>query len=683
MLGLLYLVVCLLTGISLVSFLCPQMFSENMHSFGKKRIMVSPVLLWMPVSFLTGIIFVTWSVYIVGRLLIGTGNPLGYANGIVLTVAIVLSVVLNLFHKKRLSHGKWKITEKKSIKWESLFFLVMTGFASYFMIRSFHIRDGVICVGSPVSGDFAVHLGMIRSFSWGENLLTAYNLYAGQDIKYHFMFEFLAGNLEFLGLPLDWALNIPSILSMVLMYMLVYVLAVKISGKNLAGCLAVLFVNFRSSESFFHYVAETPKEESLMQKLRDNSDYIGYTENENWGIWGWNVYINQRHLAISIAVCLMVIILMMPSLYGMFRKLRSFEKHLHGRNKVAAYLKGCFFTADGWSVSNLKMTVFLGVIAGGIAFWNGAALISLLTVLFFMAAISKNRLDYVVIAGIAGGLSMVQSHTFIDGNAVSPEYFLGYILNAKTIWGIIYYLIHLLGILVILLGVAFMYYKGVRRYLILVFLSPAVITFTVKMTNDVNVNHKYLFIACILLNTIAATLIVDLIRKKDWIRNVCVVLLVVMMVNTGIYDLYVVNKLTREEIAVKLDTNDPLTQWLRENTSSFDMFLTPEYGLNRVTVAGTMLYQGYGYVCWSAGYDVDYRNVKRAEIYGATSREELTRLVDEEGISYILVDQSVRTNPDYMANEALVASTYENVYQEEEGETLLNIYDTSQTIEIE
>ena len=61
----------------------------------------------------------------------------------------------------------------------------------------------------------------------------------------------------------------------------------------------------------------------------------------------------------------------------------------------------------------------------------------------------------------------------------------------------------------------------------------------------------------------------------------------------------------------------------------------------------------------------------------------MTRLVDEEGISYILVDQSVRTNPDYMANEALVASTYENVYQEGEGETLLNIYDTSQTIEIE
>ena len=201
------------------------------------------------------------------------------------------------------------------------------------------------------------------------------------------------------------------------------------------------------------------------------------------------------------------------------------------------------------------------------------------------------------------------------------------------------------------------------------------------MTNDVNVNHKYLFISCILLNTIAATLVGDMIRKKDWIRNVCAALIVVMMVNTGVYDLYVVNKLTREEIAVKLDENAPLTQWIGENATSYDVFLTPEYGLNRVTVAGAMLYQGYGYVCWSAGYDVDYRNQKIREMYGATSRETLTQLIDQEGIRYIIVDQSVRTNPNYIVDEALIASTYENVYQEGEGETLLNIYDTAQMIE--
>ncbi len=681
MLGLLYLTICLVAGISVVSFLNPKLFSKDMYSFGKKRILVSPVLLWMPVSFLTGIVLLTWCVYIVGRLLISTERPLAYANGIVMTAAVVLAVFLFFLNKRRNWHCRCVITEKKNTMWEVIFFLVMTVFASYFMIRSFHIKDGVICVGSPIAGDFAVHLGMIRSFSWGGNLLTAYNLYGGQDIKYHFMFEFLAGNLEFLGLPLDLALNIPSILSMVFMYMLVYVLTVKISGKNLAGYLAVIFVNLRSSESFFHYVAETPKKENLLQKLQNNSAYIGYTANESWGIWGWNVYINQRHLAIAIAVCLMVIILMMPSLYGMFQKLRRLGKTAEGKNKVGVMLKACFFEMDGWKVSNVKMAVFLGILAGGIAFWNGAALISLLTVLFFMAALSKNRLDYVIVAAIAGGLSMLQSHTFIDGKAVSPEYFLGYILEAKTVWGILYFLIHLLGMLVILLGAAFMHYKGVRRYLILVFFAPAVITFTVKMTNDVNVNHKYLFISCILLNTIAATLVGDMIRKKDWIRNVCAALIVVMMVNTGVYDLYVVNKLTREEIAVKLDENAPLTQWIGENATSYDVFLTPEYGLNRVTVAGAMLYQGYGYVCWSAGYDVDYRNQKIREMYGATSRETLTQLIDQEGIRYIIVDQSVRTNPNYIVDEALIASTYENVYQEGEGETLLNIYDTAQMIE--
>ena len=43
---------------------------------------------------------------------------------------------------------------------------------------------------------------------------SQYPHYGGQDVKYHFMFQFLVGNLEYLGLRLDLGYNLVSILSL-------------------------------------------------------------------------------------------------------------------------------------------------------------------------------------------------------------------------------------------------------------------------------------------------------------------------------------------------------------------------------------------------------------------------------------------------------------------------------------
>ena len=49
--------------------------------------------------------------------------------------------------------------------------------------------------------------------------------------------------------------------------------------------------------------------------------------------------------------------------------------------------------------------------------------------------------------------------------------------------------------------------------------------------------------------------------------------------------------------------NSALTDWLAENLTSEDLILTPEYSINEVTMAGVMMYMGWPYYAWSAGYD--------------------------------------------------------------------------------
>ena len=73
--------------------------------------------------------------------------------------------------------------------------------------------------------DLGAHLPVIRSFSYGNNFPTEYPHFAQAGMRYHFMFYFLAGNLEYLGLNLASALNLPSIFSITAMCMLLYSLA--------------------------------------------------------------------------------------------------------------------------------------------------------------------------------------------------------------------------------------------------------------------------------------------------------------------------------------------------------------------------------------------------------------------------------------------------------------------------
>ena len=118
------------------------------------------------------------------------------------------------------------------------------------MCYTFYIIANKLHVGFTVFSDFTPHLSMIRSFSKGNNFPTSYTCYAGEDIRYHFMFLFLVGNLEFLGMRLDFAFNIPSAMGLISVYLLLYVLAVKISERRSVGFLTGLLFTFRSSISF-------------------------------------------------------------------------------------------------------------------------------------------------------------------------------------------------------------------------------------------------------------------------------------------------------------------------------------------------------------------------------------------------------------------------------------------------
>lgn len=677
MIGILYILLCIVCG----GVLCDILF-KNL----KQPVAVTGLPAFMvklPAWYLTGTLFVTWTVYLSAYLFRNAGEPLLFGNMVALLLVVLLLAVYYFFGKdKEIFSGiREKInnflfgSEEAPAFGPLLYTLLAFMFTWSLMFLTFKVIDNSVYVGYSVFSDFAPHLGMIRSFSVSNNFPTQYSHFAGEDVRYHFMFQFMVGNLEYLGLRLDYAFNIPSIFGLVSVYMLLFVFVVRITKSRLCGYLTALLFTFRSSFTVFRYMAEQWKGD-VRNALKANTEFLGYTQNENWGLWNLNVYCNQRHLAFAMAMLILALLLFLPYMERMGEKLNDVKKN--SNSKVACITKQgrtLFFTRTAFGVLDIRFSVGMGIFLGALAFWNGSVLVATLSMLFFMAAVSDYRLDYLITAGIALVLYFCQSALFVDDSVVSPAYFFGFLADNKTFWGVLVYIVELTGLVLFVALAGTIMVTGVKRYLFFVFLVPFVLAFTLALTVDITVNHKWIMMSLMLVSMFAAILLTEFLKSGDWLKRIVAIVLLVTLTATGVYDYDTVKK--RNENYLIFSYDDPVTNWIAKNATCDDMFLTPWYSLNNVVMGGAMLYYGWPYYAWSAGYDTYAREEKVREMYQASSVEELDALVQENNIRYILVDFECRTSAEYVVREDVIETAYETVFEHDTGEWMVRIFDTA------
>lgn len=641
-------------------------------------------MVWIvfPAAFGFGTLVLTWAVYAVSWIFsvyAGEQNPLFYGNLITMFVAAIILAVCYYKRDKKAERIKLQslVSDKKLFKKETVLFAVMLVFITWILFYVFHVKDGVLYSGYTVFSDYSPHLAMIRSFSFGNNFPTQYPHFGGEDVKYHFMFQFLAGNMEYLGMRLDFAYNIVSILSLLGFVMVLYRIVQRVAGKAgfFAGIMTIVFFLFRSGTTFFRYVLEHIQAGDLWQTLKENTAFIGYTSNENWGLWNFNVYLNQRHLAFGM-------LLISVAVWVFMEWLEAGDAH---PEKGFVWFRRRLFSVDAWRSRRAGTAVLLGVLLGLSAFWNGAALIGGLLILCGFAIFSDGKLDYLLMAVIAVILSMLQSSFFVDGSLMSPAFYWGFLAENKSLWGVLLYLIQITGFFFLGTLVLAFSMKRKERSILLAFLFPLIFAFTVSLTTDINVNHKYVMIAYAFTSVfwgIEISGIISKIRetgqkriKKAADALVCVILCICLTA-TGIYDFVIILRDNDSNHTYTVSMDSDVTSWLALNLTKGDLILTPEYSLNVVTLSGAMLYCGWPYYAWSAGYDTYYRAEKAVTIYTTEDAEELQRTVREEGITYILYEEG-ESFEEQECKEELIAETYTLVYTSDDGR--IRIYGTYET----
>ena len=557
------------------------------------------------------------------------------------------------------------VSDRSRFRKELVFFGILLVFITYMMFYVFYIKDGVMYAGLTVCGDYAPHTAMMRSFSLGNNFPTQYPHFGGADVKYHFMFQFLAGNLEYLGLRLDLAYNLISIGSLLGFLMLLYELALRITGRMCCGIWTIILFFFRSGMAFWRFLWEHLQAGDLLTVLQENTAFIGYTENENWGLWNFNVYLNQRHLAFGLLLVTLTLYLFMDWL----------EAGISHEEKGLQWLGKRFTAPETWKCRQPEKALFMGLFLGLGAFWNGAAVIGGLLILMGFAIFSDGKLDYLITALVTVFFSFLQTKIFIRGSAMGFQLYLGFLAEEKTPWGVVKYLFWMGGIFFLgLLGlVVFLRRKG--RVLAVSFLIPTIFAFTILMTVDINVNHKYIMISYAFLGILWAWAVCSLWRGKV-IKKILAVVLAVCLTVTGVYDFVVILKGNGYGHRIAINMNSELTAWLAENLDKNDLLLTPEYSINEVTMSGVMLYCGWPYYAWSAGYDTYYRAAQAVTIYTTSDSELLKNLVKQEKITYILYEEDSQFEGQD-CREDVIAENYELVYENPGGS--IRIYKTSES----
>lgn len=624
--------------------------------------------LFLPASFGLGALAMGWTSYaaaFAAGVCLKWENPLFYGNLVAMAGAGAVLVFRYVCRSKK------KAVLPAFTAQEAVFFLFLLAFLTWIMFYVFYIKDGILYSGFTVYGDYAPHTAMMRSFSLGDNFPTQYPHFGGEDVKYHFMFQFLVGNLEYLGIRIDIAYNMLSVFALLGFLMMLYSIARRITGSGAAGVVTVALFFFRSSFTFFRYLWEHLRSGDLLKTLAENTSFIGYTPNEDWGLWNFNVYLNQRHLAFGLLIAALVL----------WYYLDLVEAGCSHSEKGLAWMKNRLFSAEAWKIRNPEGALAAGLALGLTAFWNGAAVIGGLLILLGFAVFSDGKLDYLVTAVTAVFFSVLQSKVFIRGSAVEADFYWGFISEDKSLAGVLWFLIQMSGIFfagaVLLLPLL---KKRLHRVLTVSCLFPVVFAFCFSLTPDITVNHKYIMISYAFLAVLWAGLLAGLWKGKDGsrrfaavIRRAAAVLLAVCLTATGIYDFVVILRNNGPGHRVTVNMESTLTDWLAEHLDSEDLLLTPEYSMSETTMSGVMMYLGWPYYAWSAGYDTYGRAQKAVEIYTSEDPAAVDKLVKEEKITYILFEEGMEFEG-AVCREDTIRELYTMVYQSDDGR--IRIYET-------
>ena len=764
MLALLYLIVMVVLGDNLCRRFCP--YVSRLHRIAA--------------AFLVGLVLSTWITYLSALLFARTTKPLLWGN--VLFFLIAGGVIV---WSRRQPSGTPRTISARPVaseKWDWILGGVYLIFACWLMFSTLGSHEGRLRIGGSQWSDFGPNLAIMQSFALGHNFPTEYPHYAGERIRYHFLFYFQAGNLEFLGLNPAWSNNLLSILSLVAMLILVMLLGETLFNSRTVGRIGSALCLFNSSLAYIPFLRS---QESLTGAISSVVNLPWFLPSgfpyrgEGWGLWTMNTYANQRHLASAIGTFLLVLIFLIgryreklleaqtepgsspevqpvgdqtepmsppniyhsdepantnlalevqsveaqtepmsppniydsdepantnlapevqpvgdqtepmspPNIYhsdepantNLSPEVQSVEAQTEpassanidesDKEAITDFSPEIQPVSPKTSVAMMKAFIFFGILLGALPLWNSAVFgsaFAVLAVLFLMFPLKRYMLGLAIATAV---MAIPQVLYLKTGNVQEASYSLfhwGYIIESPTFTKVIYYLGFTFGLkwLLVILALALVSWFHWRVFIAVS--SLLAMALLVQFGVEVVANHKFIHIWLIIVNLFAAYGLWRLSRIALFgttaMGKVAAVLLAVGITLGGLIDLFPIRNAHWIETPFQ---DDPLVNWVRAETNPKAVFLTDRYVQHPILLAGRRIFFGWSYFAWGLGYPLGQREEIYRRLFAERHPQELVRLLQENGIDYVVVDAGIRQgNVVQNPNESVYQAFFKKVFED-------------------
>lgn len=571
-----------------------------------------PALLSVAGAFLAGTGIGIPVTYVFSCIFAGARDPILWG-----TVLSIVGIALLLFF------WKTKVPQKQKLSLSDAAVAVLSlAFSSWMMFKTFHGAAGQVFVGSNTIFDSAYLVGLVRSMSWGANIPFVSPYFAGAPVFYHFFFVFWVALLEHSGIPIVWAVNIPAILSFVVLLILIYYLP-QLLGKQkpLVGWIAVLLTVTNSSLAFWRIVGKMD-----IWHLQ-TYPFAGPFDGSVISIFvTLNNYVNQRHLAFAVAA-------------GLFLYM------------IAASMSSKDMT--------VKKSAVLGAAAGLLFLWNMAVFVLTAGLIGFLLILNRQWKPLAAFVAGAFALSVLsiapmapylyRAAMFINTNFISGSYGTN---SPQPVWNIGDYLWQNLGILPLVAGLGyFLLAKNVRMAYL-----PFVVSFfalcMLAAAGKRGFDQKAFSFLIIGINVLAAGAGTWLWTRKNIIAKIGALIAVGTLTISGAVDLMPI----KNEFAYPLIDKEPssVISWIYASTPKDAIFVSYSDMIDPVVLAGRTNFFGfYGNVGW-----VDRSAVVRRVYSGDTDA------VKTSNISYILIPKWQKNDFPYTVDFELLTKKYTTAYED-------------------
>lgn len=261
-------------------------------------------------GFLAGLLLATWITYAGAYLFAGTSYPMLAGNIVFTIIAIAVSYLLN---RNAAPAASTTIDPEKTnfVRADWIVVCIFFVVAVVMAYSTFTMNEGTIRIAHHQSSDFGSTASIMQSFAVGHNFPTEYPHFAGDKIRYHFLFYFQAGNLEYLGFSPATANNTLSILTLLSLLVLVMTLGSVLFKSRTAGRIGAILFYFHGTLAYIPFYLKQGSLSAVWERLWKMQDFLssGFPyRGEDWGVWSQVVYLNQRHLASSIGIFLLVVV---------------------------------------------------------------------------------------------------------------------------------------------------------------------------------------------------------------------------------------------------------------------------------------------------------------------------------------------------------------------------------------